>query len=353
MTVPGLFSTGTPPTRDTYRPLRMSNPPLRWLCSLSCFLAAYVLMCMAAGVIVASGALHPGRRLVEPAALSTLRQTARSLDASLEDAEITTADGVRLRGWSLLPSAANGDAVILLHGLGDNRMGMIGYAEILLRHGYAVLMPDARAHGESGGELATYGLLERQDIRRWFDWLTAREHPGCIFGLGESMGAAQLLQALQTEPHFCAVVAESSFCNFREIAYDRVGQFFHTGPWLGRSVLRPVVKFAFLYSRWKYGLNMSEVSPENAVAGTSVPVFLIHGEVDSNIPVRHSRRIAARNPAVVLWEVPQANHCGAISVAGEKFTVRLIAWLADHDRSAKHAIQSRTAASVRECLKVP
>lgn len=43
-------------------------------------------------------------------------------------------------------------------------MGMIGYAELLLTRGSAVLMPDSRAHGQSGGALATYGLLEKDDI---------------------------------------------------------------------------------------------------------------------------------------------------------------------------------------------
>ena len=175
----------------------------------------------------------------------------------------------------------------------------------MLRHGYTVLLPDARAHGESGGALATYGLLERDDIRRWFEWLVTNQHPHCIFGLGESMGAAQLLQSLQTEPGFCAVVAESSFSNFQEIAYDRVGQFFNTGPSVGRTVLRPVVFTAFYYARWKYELNMRQVSPEEAIAQTIVPVLLIHGQIDSNIPVRHSRQIHSRNPRLNFVGSPQ------------------------------------------------
>lgn len=79
---------------------------------------------------------------------------------------------------------------------------MIGYAELLLAHGFAVLVPDARAHGASGGDLATYGLLESDDIHEWFDWLEQHEHPDCVFGFAESMGAAQLLQSLRSEPRF-------------------------------------------------------------------------------------------------------------------------------------------------------
>jgi len=231
--------------------------------------------------------------------------------------------------------------VILLHGLADNRVGMTGYAELLLNRGFTVLMPDARAHGPSGGNLATFGLLESEDIHRWLDWLDQNDHPDCIFGLGESMGAALLLQSLRSETRFCAVAAESPFATFREIGYDRVGQFFRTGPWLGRTVLRPIVEFAFVYARWKYRLDFKQVSPENAVAATKVPVFLIHGQSDSNIPVRHSRLIAARNPTVPLWEVPNTDHCGAVGTNPDEFVERLIRWFDSHAST-----QSRLAVRV-------
>ena len=309
----------------------MRSAPIRTLRLITIAIAAYIAVCLTAGIFAAEGALHPARRSLGPEDRRLVEQATHGL-AILEDTNITAADGAVLRGWSLRPGNPNHDAVILLHGLSDNRLGMMGYAEVLLGGGYTVLMPDARAHGASGGELATYGLLEREDIRRWFNWLAAHEHPRCIFGLGESMGAAQLLQSLPTEPNFCAVVAESSFSSFREIAFDRVGQFFHAGPWLGRVPLRPLVETAFLYARWKYALDMTAVSPEDAVARIQVPVFLIHGQVDGNIPVRHSRRIQARQSQVVLWEVPSADHCGALSSAHEEFASRLDGWMRGHDR---------------------
>jgi pimeloyl-ACP methyl ester carboxylesterase len=228
------------------------------------------------------------------------------------------------------PHHSNGDAVLLLHGLGDNRVGMTGYAELFLAHGFAVLLPDARAHGISGGQLATYGLIERNDIHQWLDFLTTQDHPHCIFGFAECMGASQLLQSLDTHPHFCALAAESPFANFREIAYDRMGQPFHLGPWVGRAILRPLIEVAFRRVRWKYHLNMQEISPEDSVAATTIPVLLIHGQIDSNIPVRHSRLIHARNPNTQLWEVPAADHCGAISTAPREFEHRLLAWFVPH-----------------------
>ena len=243
---------------------------------------------------------------------------------------MVAADHAVLRGWFLQARHHNGDAVILFHGVGDNRLGMVGYAELLLRNGYSVLMPDARAHGVSEGNLATYGLLEADDVRRWFEWVRFNGRPNCIYGLGESMGAAQLLQALTSEPGFCAVIAESPFSSFREIAYDRMGQQFHAGPWVGRTLLWPVVEIALMDVRWKYHLNLKAVSPEDAIAKTPVPVMLIHGQVDNNIPIRHSRIMKARNAQLVLWEVPNADHCGAISTAPDEFVKRMLSWFASH-----------------------
>ena len=284
----------------------------------------YLALCSMAGIFLADATLHPTRRPLTQEEISQFRTSAASLGASVEDVSITTPDGAVLRAWLVRPARPNGDAAVLLHGLGDNRLGMAGYAELLLDHGFTVLMPDARAHGLSGGALATYGLLERNDIHQWVSDLATRVQPRCVYGLGESMGAAELLQSLAAATPFCAVAAESSFANFREIAYDRMGQPFHLGPWIGRTIFRPIVESAFLRARWKYGLDMSQVSPDVAVARTRVPVLLIHGVIDSNIPVRHSRMIHGDDPQTVLWEVPGADHCGAIAVAPRKFESRVL-----------------------------
>lgn len=286
----------------------------------------YLTACALAGIYVADGMLHPGRRPLTSEETTVVRDSVRKLNADLVDLSITTPDGVPLSAWLIKPRKTNGNAVIVLHGLGDNRLGMIGYASLFLDHGFSVLLPDARGHGISGGSLVTYGLLERNDIHQWIALLQMQVHPQCIFGLGESMGAAELLQSLATHPGFCAVAAESPFADFREIAYDRMGQAFHAGPWFGRTLLRPLVEVAFLRVRWKYGLDMEMVSPEQSIADSKTPVLLIHGQADSNIPVRHSRIIHAQDPNTVLWEVPNADHCGAFSVARKKFEEKILDW---------------------------
>lgn len=258
---------------------------------------------------------------------------ARSLGIQPSEAEIKTEDGVYLRGWFLHRDvSANGrpGVVILLHGQGDNRAGMLNQAAVLFQQGYAVLLPDSRAHGDSGGSLATYGIMERGDISQWVDWIRSRGEAGCIYGLGESMGAAVLLQSFAREKRFCAVVAECPFSSFREIAEDRVGQFFGTGGWLGRSIMWPAVESGFLWAQLRYDLDMESVSPVIAVRNTRTPILLIHGDRDENIAPYHSKELAAQNAAIRLWIVPGAGHTTALQTDSEGFKQRVVSWFREH-----------------------
>src|SRR5215831_1558372 len=134
-------------------------------------LLGYLTLSFVAGVFMAEGTLHPGRRPLSAKDEMLAGEMAHKYDSELADVAILAPDGVTLSAWSIRPRNSNGKAVILLHGLSDNRLGMIGYAELLLRHSFSVLMPDARAHRTRGGQLATFGLLESDDIQRWFGWL--------------------------------------------------------------------------------------------------------------------------------------------------------------------------------------
>ena len=72
-----------------------------------------------------------------------------------EEVAFTTRDGLTLRGW-YIPSQ-NRAAVMLLHSLASNRIGMLDVAAVLARYGYGVLLFDLRAHGESEGEVLPFG----------------------------------------------------------------------------------------------------------------------------------------------------------------------------------------------------
>src|SRR5256885_761874 len=128
-----------------YRPIRVALKSA----------AIYAAFSLIAGFVLAEMSLHPGRTHPNQPHIAEMYS---QYGAKLEPVSIHGADGVELRGWYSVPGGDNGRAVILLHGIGDNRGGVAGYEGEFLAHGYRVLLPDSRAHGESGGELATYGL---------------------------------------------------------------------------------------------------------------------------------------------------------------------------------------------------
>lgn len=313
---------------------------LRVLCLVAAVAAVWLGICAVAGIYSAEGALHPGRRALTPADEARASAMAKADRSVLQSVSITAADGTVLRAWIIRPDQGNGDAIILLHGQGDNRLGLLAQAELLLRHGYTVLLPDSRAQGLSGGDVATYGIKEADDIRHWFDWLTQTVAPRGIGGLGESMGAAQVLQSLRTVPSYCAVVAESPFSSFRDASFDRIGQWFGTGPWLGRTLMRPTIGFGFLYVRWKYSVNLAQDDPALAVAASHVPVLLIDGLLDNNLPPHNDEKILAasrgHNPDVVLWEPPDAGHTGALAAEPEEYERRVVGWFQSHRTAAFH-----------------
>jgi len=267
----------------------------------------FLLGSLAAGVFLGEMRIHVPRKPLG------------SAPPGMQYVSLRTRDDVILRAWFAPSLQPNGDAVILLHGVADNREGVLGYA---------VLLPDARGHGLSEG-IASYGLKEAGDVHEWGDWLAAQVHPRCLFGLGESMGAAILLQSLATEPRFCAVVAESPFSDFRDAAYDQTARFVGAGPWLGATLFRPAIDMGLIYARWRYGLALEDASPRNAVARTRTPVLLIHGLSDVNLRPDQSHRIVtarADRQAIELWEVPGAVHCQARSVAPKEFDRRVLEW---------------------------
>lgn len=291
----------------------------------------WLILCCGIGIFAAEGALHPGRRTLTAPDEELALTIARQNRAVLEEVAIVANDGVILRGWSIQPATRNSDAVLLLHGQSDNRVGMLGIAEMLLKHGFSVVLPDSRAHGMSGGRIATYGVLEADDVRAWFDWIEKKEQPRCIDGIGDSMGGGQILRSLAEEQHFCAVIAESPFATFEEAAFDRLGQAFGAGPWLGRTMLRPAIEAGMIYAKVRYGIDLEVASPEASVAKSPVPVLLIHGLADTNLPTRHSELIKAHNETVALWEPAGVGHCGAAAARPQEYEDRVLAWLQIHE----------------------
>jgi len=295
--------------------------------------ALYLLLAIVCGVFLAEITLHLPRRPVRDEAKITAI-IRKQFHTELQKVSIQATDGVELYGWYVHPNHANGATVILLHGITDNREGVAGFAPMFLNQGYSVLMPDSRAHGESGGAIATYGIRERYDVQRWSEWLKQSSN-NCVYLFGESMGAAISLQATEVTPELCAVAVESPFSTFREIAYDRMAEHTPFGTWFWRAAAgRPVIESALAYARIRYHIDLTQADPEAAMEHSNVPSLLIAGTSDHNIPMRHSAelmRISGSHAS--LWIVSGADHGGAVTVAGPEFERRILEWFRQHNHA--------------------
>ncbi len=308
------------------------------------------LLAAVGGWLAGPAFLHPIRRELTPDLIREADTSFAVTGSTREDFEVSAPDGATLRGWKVYPRTPNGNWVLLFHGVADNRVGVIGQSEFLLRAGYSVVMMDARAHGVSGGSIATYGWLERNDTHAIVDALLASENdryvsvqmsspfppgmpepvrPQHIFVLGESMGAGIVLQSAAVDSRIEAVVAEAPFANLREAAYDYAG--LRKYPWLGKTLFAPGT-WTLLYRDEKLaGFPAAEVSPVKAVASRAFPVLLICDEKDVALPCRHSEMIyaAARGPKE-LWVVPGAFHTAALGYQPGEFHRRVLSFFAEY-----------------------
>jgi len=295
----------------------------RLLVFLLKILIAAPLIAAIAGWIVAPWFLHPVRRALTPDLLRQTDVTLSLIGTHREDFDVRATDGVLLRGWKVRAAKPNGDWVLMFHGVGDNRLGVLEHVRILLMAGYGVVMMDARAHGTSEGPMATYGWMERHDTRAIVDALEDAEHPRHLFALGESMGGGIALQSAAIDSRIEAVVAEAAFANLREASYDYAG--LRKSPLLGKTLFAPGTWTMIWRAERLAGLPASEVSPQKAVASRAFPVYLICDADDVALPCRHTQFIfdAARGPKQ-MWVVPGAYHTAALGTEPDEFRRRVL-----------------------------
>jgi len=246
-----------------------------------------------------------------------------------ESVRIPTADGLMLDGW-FIPEQGSERTILVCHGAGANKGNFILFLGVLAHRGYNVAFFDFRAHGASDGRVATYGILERRDVRAAVDWLK-RERPEqsrVIVGLGSSQGAMALALAAAEDTRIDAIVLDSPFMSPRELVHEHAGRI----PVLGRAAGDWLLALASLQT----GTNFFAVSAERAVAALGGrPVLVIHGDEDFIMPASHSQRLydAARGPRD-LWFGP-GTHSNIMTTDPAAYRDRLFDFLARHLGASK------------------
>ena len=115
--------------------------------------------------------------------------------ADYREVAFDATDGVHLSGW--YRPTRNGATLLVLHGGGGDRTGAVAHAKLLVRHGYGVLLYDARGRGKSEGQQNAFGWGWTKDVAGAIAFLKSRPEVDAarIGGLGLSTGADALIQA--------------------------------------------------------------------------------------------------------------------------------------------------------------
>src|SRR5437867_1310090 len=102
--------------------------------------------------IGAGGLLHPARHPL------TRQRPSQCEDETFDGLNVT------LHGWRCHAAEQARGTIVYLHGIADNRSSASGIIHRLTSRGFDIVVYDSRAHGESQGDVCTYGYFEKEDL---------------------------------------------------------------------------------------------------------------------------------------------------------------------------------------------
>ena len=212
---------------------------------------------------------------------------------AMQEVRMAGPHGKQLFGWLISPSRADPPpahtvpAVLVMHGWGANASMMGAVAAPLHAAGFAVLLLDARCHGNSGDEPFTSMPRFAEDIAAGLAWL--RTQPGLdadrLALLGHSVGAGACLLHASHHHDVCAVVSLSAFAHPTEVMRRLLAEHRVPYPAIGWYVLRHVQRVI--------GTTFNAIAPIHTIARVRCPVLLVHGNHDGTVPVSDAQRIQA------------------------------------------------------------
>jgi hypothetical protein len=210
---------------------------------------------------------------------------------------LITKDGLRVAAyevWAPDPKAV----IIFASGIHNPSVtAFFGHARMLLDEGYASILLEMRAHGESQGDTIALGYHEHLDTRAVVDYIKgdARYDGVSIVVYGLSMGGATAINATGQIPEIAALISLSAFSSWDQLFVDNMG--------VGGPLASAQRFFVRLYTTHKYGTESQHITPERQIANLGErPALLIHSRQDSQVPHSHLERLAAVAPThVETW----------------------------------------------------
>jgi uncharacterized protein len=241
--------------------------------------------------------------------------------ADYETVRFTASDGVDLEGW-YRPSE-NGAAVLMISGGGSNRRSTLRHAEMLVHHGYGVLLYDPRGSGHSGGTVNSYGWGWEKDAAAALDFLATREdvEPGRVGALGLSTGADTAIDIAARRDDVGAVVADGAAA----IGYEDAKA--QNDSALGRAQAWILFKALEVIQ----GRSGPKEALADQIARSRAPHLIISaGTVEKPWGEIYDEAGGARSE---LWYLPHAAHTQALRQYPEAYEQRVVSFLDEHLRA--------------------
>ena len=229
----------------------------------------------------------------------------RMLALETERVEIRSFDGVKLVGY-YLHVRDDAPLEIMMHGFRSSwQRDFCGISRFAVELGHNILFVDQRAHGESEGNVISYGVNESMDAVAWVRYAVSRFGCGVKIALvGVSMGGASVLNAAGREDLPCvyAIVADSPFSSAKGVIKE-VGK-------RGRMPAALVSALAHITARL-YGFSLSYGEICESVAKSDIPMLIVHGKKDALVPYEMAKALEAASPKVKLESFEGADHVGS------------------------------------------
>lgn len=276
-----------------------------------------------AGLFVAIGAAPNAVVWSEPSAtrlpVELVERGARAFRSRLDDGSGT------LAAWLIEPREQVAGTVVLLHGVRMDKQASIAVALALCDAGYRAVLVDLPGHGESGGRFLTYGEREARDVSRLLNALEASGlELGPLGAYGFSYGAAVAIDLAAADPRVRSVVAVSPFASLREVIRDYRRKYL---PAATSVVPDSWLQQAVTSAAWAIGFDPDRSAPASNIGASLAPTLLIHGDADTQVPLRHSRALlraaAGRARLVVL---PGGTHDSMPADAQHVVRDEAVAW---------------------------
>ena len=245
-------------------------------------------------------------------------------DLKGREVEFRSESGALLRGW-FLPGREGAGAVVLMHGVRASRLDMISRARFLTSAGYAVLLFDFQAHGESTGASITTGYLESRDARAAINFVRAETAGERIGVIGVSMGGAALALA-EPAPRVEAAVFEMVYPTIEQAIDDRLRM--NLGGW--GVVFRPLMTAQL---KLRLGINAEDLHPVERVGSIACPKLFIAGGDDIHTTLEESRQLfAAACEPKEFWVVEGAHHQDLHALRRREYEERVLGFFERHLR---------------------